>query len=296
MDLLPLWIVPIADRESLAKGLLDIHGRWEEFVHNDLLPNYPKWVEKYAQDNKAEATDILRLAPTLDQVKQSTRFSFVSFSLAETEIQSLNLEEEVDGLWGQVLKEIASEIKDAHMHDSQTFTQAARAVLQRITRKCKGLGFLHPRLDEVSKTLDALMASMPLTGAIKGVEALAVKSVLDALLNPAQFMRTGFGIAEQGTLDLDAEPDADEPQDEVFCIAGDPSAQPVASAATEAAAAPVSLDDIFRAIPASTGGLEEDAAESTTADAVTEPAAAPVPAPQPHVPAVPADALAIELW
>jgi len=210
MDLLDLWIVPSEDHDSLAKGLLDINHRWDEFVHNELLPNYVSWVERYAVENPNESADILRLAPTLDDVRKSTRFVFASFSLSDANIQSINLEEEVEGLWGQVLKEIAADIRDSHMDQSASFTQAARDVLRRITRKCKGLGFLHPRLEEVSNALDSLVATLPTAGKITGVDALAVRAVLDALLDPARFMKRGFGIHEdeQATLAFES----DEPE------------------------------------------------------------------------------------
>ena len=220
MDLIDLWIVPTTDHDALSKALLDINHRWDTFVHDELLPNYLNWVDDYASKNPNEAVDILRLAPTLDEVKQSTRFAFASFSLSNANLQAVNVDEEVSGLWGQVLKEIAAEIKDAHMHASQSFTQAARAVLSRITRKCNGLGFLHPRLGEISAAVENLLSAMPSTGAIKGNDALAIRAVLDRLLNPAEFMRTGFGISEQQNLVLDCDPDTEPDFIDVISIGG----------------------------------------------------------------------------
>ena len=66
LDLFNLWIVPKDDEEALDKGLLGINSRWDAFVHDELVPNYPSWAEKYATENPKFAKDILRLAPTLD--------------------------------------------------------------------------------------------------------------------------------------------------------------------------------------------------------------------------------------
>ena len=262
MDLLDLWIVPTDDHDILAKGLLDINNRWDDFVQNDLLPNYVGWVEKYAMENPSEAADILRLAPTIEEVKKSTRFVFASFSLSDANLRSVNLEEEVEGLWGQVLKEIAGEIKDAHMDESKSFTQASREVLRRIERKCKGLGFLHPRLEEVSTTLDALVRSLPSTGGIKGTEALAVRSVLDALLNPAQFMRRGFGINDEGQMPLVLDSDPAEEAVHVTSIVND-SAEPDSTDSDDDEEVST-LDDILGPVP--THAIAPQEALATTTD------------------------------
>lgn len=300
LDLFNLWIVPKDDEDALDKGLLDINSRWDAFVHDELVPNYPSWVEKYATENPKFAKDILRLAPTLDQIKKSTRFSFGRLSLANADVHAVNLEEEVEGLWGQVLKEIAADIKDAKMHKSESYTQAARAVIARIARKCDGLGFLHPRLAEVTRTLQELQAALPPTGSIKGTDALAVKQVLEVLLHPAKFMRDGFGIGPaQGTLALDepaSPPQSDEVQ--IVSIAGpsaaenastsaapepdasDVSAQP--ADAGEAVEQVVSLDDIFGSMPAPQPDDDTDAVSGDHVDEARTPEV-PAPAPQPVV-------------
>jgi hypothetical protein len=296
MDLFNLWIVPKDDEEALDKGLLDINSRWDAFVHDELLPNYVSWVEKYATDNPSFSKDILRLAPTLEQVKNSTKFSFGRLSLAKAEVHAVNLEEEVEGLWGQVLKEIASDIKDAKMDKSKSYTQAARSVIARITHKCDGLGFLHPRLAEVSKMLEELSGSLPPTGAIKGTEALAVKQVLEVLLNPAKFMRDGFGIGlYQTTLELEptAMPTTDQP--EVISIAGpSPETPPSGASADEQNAADevvdqdLSLDDILG--PASLSHAEAE----LDIDSDVEPEEAAAHTASPSVSTLPIKSLAPE--
>lgn len=313
LDLFNLWIVPKDDEEALDKGLLDINARWDAFVNDELLPNYPSWVEKYATENPKFAKDILRLAPTLEQIKKSTKFSFGRLSLANADVHAVNLEEEVEGLWGQVLKDIAADIKDAKMDKSKSYTQAARAVIARITRKCEGLGFLHPRLSEVSRTLEELQAALPPTGSIKGTDALAIKQVLEVLLHPAKFMRDGFGIGPaQGTLELDEPTTAPAQADElqVVSIAGpssDPAPETAAPAADpvqpdavgETVAQAVSLDDIFGSMPAPEADADadddtDDATGAHVEEAATPQAAAPAPQPPVKSPtAEPEKALAI---
>jgi hypothetical protein len=286
-ELLGLWIVPKDDADKLSEGLLDISTRWETWCTDELIPNYPIWVQQYAVANPSETADILRLAPSLDDITENTRFSFARIALSSSSVNAINFEEEVDGLWGQVLKDIACDLKDANMHKSQSFTQeGVRQVLGRIVRKCEGLGFLHPRLDEISQTMRAVVSTLPTSGAIKDIHALAVRSVIDALMDTNAFARRGFGVS-----DADHAPAVipDEPQT-VDSFTGMPLDTGTDAMSTSAPAAnadehsaPVnlptddaepSLDDVFKDVPAS----------SPDAD----------PAPAASTPAVPEEALAIE--
>jgi hypothetical protein len=281
-ELLGLWIVPIDDADKLSEGLLDISNRWETWCTDELIPNYPIWVQQYAVANPTETADILRLAPSLDDIKENTRFSFARIALSSSSVNAINLESEVEGLWGQVLKDIASELKDANMHKSQTFTQeGARAVLGRIVRKCEGLGFLHPRLHEISDTIRAVLATLPTTGAIKDIHALAVRSIIDALMDTNEFARRGFGVSDNEPVQVVA---ADDPLPAVDSFTGmpietgtDATSNPVPAANADVRTAPVnhmtdddgelSLDDVFKDAPASTPELGPDP--------VSRPAAAP---------------------
>ena len=276
-ELLGLWIVPKVDADKLSDGLLDISTRWETWCTDELIPNYPIWVQQYAVANPSETADILRLAPSLDDIKENTRFSFARIALSSSSVNAINFEEEV--------KDISSDLKDANMHKSQSFTQeGVRQVLGRIVRKCEGLGFLHPRLDEISTTMRAVLSTLPTSGAIKDIHALAVRSVIDALMDTNAFARRGFGVS-----DADAAPAAiaDEPQ-AVDSFTGMPIDTGTDAMSTSAPAAnadehsaPVyhptddaepSLDDVFKDVPAS--APEADLAPAASPTAVPEEALA----------------------
>lgn len=203
-DLLDVWIVPEENEAALANRLIDISLRWDDYRDNTLVPNYDDWIEQQCRENPNEAKDIRRLAPPIAEIQRQTRFVFASFRLDPGNIKALNLDEETGGLADQAVREIAAEIKDAGMHKSQQFTQQSRDVLRRISRKAKTLAYLHPRLQQLADVVDDLNRSLPATGGIKGIDALAVRSVLDSLLDPAKFMERGFGTDE---LDLDSTDD-----------------------------------------------------------------------------------------
>lgn len=288
-ELLGLWIVPIDDADKLSDGLLDISNRWETWCADELIPNYPIWVQQYAVDNPTETADILRLAPSLEDIKQNTRFSFARIALSSSSVNAINLDSEVQGLWGQVLKDIASELRDANMHKSQSFTQAgARDVLGRIVRKCDGLGFLHPRLHEISDTIRAVLATLPTTGAIKDIHALAVRSIIDALMDTNEFARRGFGVSDTDSAEAvsshDPLPAVDSFTGMPIDSVADQTTTPTPAANADEHTAPVelptddddelSLDDVFRDAPTATSEIE--------------PGLVPPPAP------VPEEALVIE--
>lgn len=278
-ELLGLWVVPNVDADACADGLLDISNRWVTWTNDELIPNYPIWVEKYALENPDDAANILRLAPSLEDIKKNTRFSFARINLGETAVNAINLEEEVEGLWGQVLHDIAAELKDSKMHKSQSYTQEGiREAFGRILRKCEGLGFLHPRLQEVSDMIRTVVSQLPSTGMIKGIDALAVKSCIDALMNTNDFARRGFGVGTDFT-ENDAGADAaDDPAPMVDPFTG-AVIQPDATA-TSGASAP-SPDG------ATQGSLEPQIADVDDAPSLDEvfagaPAAAPTPVDQPE--------------
>lgn len=202
LDLLDVWIIPEEHQEALTRKLDDVASRWNHYRDNDLAANYNKWIDEQCRDNPNEAVDIRRLAPPLNEVTRQTRFVFASFKLNAAQIKSDNLEEETGGLAEQALREIAAEIKDAGMHKSQTFTQMSRDVLRRVTRKAKSLAYLHPRLDLLATTVEELNGSLPATGRIIGIDALAMRSILDSILDPAKFMERGFGTIDESTSDL----------------------------------------------------------------------------------------------
>ena len=219
-DLLDVWIVPEENEADLAKRLITISLKWDDYRDNTLVPNYDDWIEQQCRENPKEAKDIRRLAPPIAEIQRQTRFVFASFRLDPGNIKAINLEEETGGLVEQAIREIAADIKDAGMHKSQVFSQQSREVLRRIAKKSKSLAYLHPRLQQIADVVADLMQSLPVTGKITGIDALAMRSVLDSLLNPPRFMERGFGTDPSSADDDDGdEAPASDPVDQNEAIA-----------------------------------------------------------------------------
>lgn len=192
LEVLGCWLVPKENERSLSETLIDIGERWDRFVADELVPNYMNWVTTHASLNPNEAADIIGLAPSLDKIKQGTRFAYGVVRVKPEDVFGKNLEAEFQSLPEQAVLEIAQDIKDNGAMDSKRFTQATRKILERIARKAKSLASLHPRLKEIEVTLVRLLEGLPTAGMIDGIAAIAVRQVLDDLLDGPRFLAHGF--------------------------------------------------------------------------------------------------------
>lgn len=192
LEVLGCWLVPKENERSLSETFIDIGDRWDRFVADELVPNYMTWVTTHASLNPNEAADIIGLAPSLDKIKQGTRFAYGVVRVKPEDVVGKNLEAEFQTLPEQAVLEIAQDIKDNGVTDSKRFTQATRKILDRIARKAKSLAMLHPRLKEIEVTLLRLLDGLPTAGMIDGIAAIAVRQVLDDLLDGPRFLAHGF--------------------------------------------------------------------------------------------------------
>jgi hypothetical protein len=224
------WITPEESEQAQWDALADIQRRWDDFTENTVYPNYQTWVHEHALANPTESVDILALAPTLAEIKESTHFIFTSIRLSASQVKAVNLDKHLGTLAGQALHEIASELTDCGLAKSKAFTQSTPKILARISKKAKSLAYLHPRLLELHEVIDRVLPQLPTTGPIKDMDALAIRGILDAILDPRVFMQRGFGIGDvnQQELDLthpaDANDGASQPEQidvSVIAAAGD---------------------------------------------------------------------------
>lgn len=195
LETLPVWLVPKARIGELRHELAPLQENWNQW-EQELDSNYVSWVDEWCEKHPHEASQISSVAPTLTEVKSACRFAVVELNLSEDMLtDSTSITEEVSGLWGKVLGDIAQDLRIQKMDRSVTYTSATRRILKKMSDKLMGLGFLHPRLEEAAQGIDKVVAGLPHSGSIKGLEALAVKGLVDALIDPVTFAKYGFGAA-----------------------------------------------------------------------------------------------------
>lgn len=194
LEALGFWLVPKDNEDELWQSLSGVSGQWDEFVADQLVPNYLDWVSAHAHKHPGESLDIIRLAPSLDQVKRSTRFVFGRLKLQADQIEAVNLDQEFESLPEQALHDIAQEFREAGLDKSSYYTQCTRQILVRIVRKARALARLHPRLDELARVIDSILPQLPTSGSIRNADHLAVQGVVRAVLDERGFLQRGFGL------------------------------------------------------------------------------------------------------
>lgn len=194
LEALGVWLVPEDHAAELERKLAATNAEWDEFLQRHLFPNYLSWVQDYAKKNPPDALDIIRLAPSLQEIQNTTRFVTANLRIKYEDIKSTNLDKEILSLPEQAVAEIAAELKDNGLATPKAFTQSTRKTLQRISRKASVFQDMHPRLLEMHEALERLLAGLPTEGTIKDNDALAVRGVIDRLMDPAKFLREGFAV------------------------------------------------------------------------------------------------------
>ena len=211
LTLFNAWITHEDNEQAQWDALEDIQKRWDDFTENTVYPNYQTWVHQHALANPSESVDILALAPPLEEIKEGTHFTFTSIRLSANQIKAVNLDKQLGTLASQALHEIASELTDCGLAKSKAFTQSTPKILARISKKAKSLAYLHPRLLELHEVIDRVLPQLPTSGQIKDMDALAIRGILDAILDPRMFMQRGFGISDANQQELDLSLSANAP-------------------------------------------------------------------------------------
>lgn len=194
LEALGVWLVPEDHAAELERRLAAINAEWDKFCNEKLFPNYLSWVQEYASQNPNDALDIIRLAPTLQEVMHTTRFVTANLRIKYEDIKSVNLDKEILSLPEAAVFEISAELRDNGLVTPKKFTQSTRKTLERVMRKARVFQDMHPRLQELHDCLSRLLPSLPTEGTIKDPYALAIRGVIDRLMEPQRFMREGFGV------------------------------------------------------------------------------------------------------
>jgi hypothetical protein len=199
IETLNAWAVPVGRMQELLDQLAKIASEWSEFAE-DLSRNMRSRVDTWAAQNPSERAAILGLAPTGQEVQETTKFIYTSFRLRPEDVDDNGcLEADLKGLAGQTLCEMAVALRDSSMDKASgsQYRQGVKDVLGRLAVKAQSLAFLDPRIEEVASVLSSTISILPARGVISDAHAVLVKSVVDQMLDPRKLMRNGFARIEQ---------------------------------------------------------------------------------------------------
>ena len=165
------------------------------FFYDAHPESYHQLVNDWAQKNPSERAAILELAPSRQDVIDSTRFFFTSFRLRPADIEDNGcLEQDLTGLAGQALYEFSAALRDASVHKivGTDFSKGVFEVLSRLARKAEFLAFLGPSVAEVASVLTSTVAMLPADGKLNPAHAIMVRSIIDQMLEPKKLAVNGF--------------------------------------------------------------------------------------------------------
>jgi hypothetical protein len=194
IESLGAFAVPLESTDRLLEELGRIDIEWQE-RRNELADAIEFQVKDWAMKNPAERDAILALAPSRDDVIESTRFFFTSFRLHASDVEDNGgLEQDLTGLAGQALYEFSVALRDASVHKivGTDFTKGVFEVLSRLARKAESLAFLGPSIAEVASVLTSTVAMLPADGTLNAAHAIMVRSIIDQMLEPRKLAASGF--------------------------------------------------------------------------------------------------------
>ena len=194
IESLGAFAIPLESTDRLLVELGRIDTEWQE-RRDELADAIEFQVKDWAMKNPAERDAILALAPSRDDVIESTRFFFTSFRLRASDVEDNGgLEQDLTGLAGQALYEFSVALRDASVHKivGTDFTKGVFEVLSRLARKAESLAFLGPSIAEVASVLTSTVAMLPADGTLNAAHAVMVRSIIDQMLEPRKLAASGF--------------------------------------------------------------------------------------------------------
>lgn len=194
LKLLDAWAVENRLAEELLQKLAAFDDRFKKQAAA-FVESFPSLNIEWANKHPTEAEAIIGLAYSREELERGFRFAYAGFQLTPEQVQAAaGLDEELEGMAGQALKEFADMIRDMGVKDpgKHVFTGAIAGVLGQIARKASSLAFLNPRIGEVADVLNGVLKMLPTKGKVDDAQSIVLRVVVDRLMNPSELVARGF--------------------------------------------------------------------------------------------------------
>lgn len=170
------FAIPKENIDDLVKELKEIKQRFQE-SKDILLKDYDKEVNKWIAENPPEWATVIRAAiEPVSTIDQALHFNFAPVVVGSPEgmeDENEGLDEETDGLLGQLFHEIRMQAKnafEASFVGRKEVTRKALRPIMSMKDKLQGLSFLDPEIAEAIQGIDQVMEKVPKTGPITGAD------------------------------------------------------------------------------------------------------------------------------
>ncbi len=168
------FAIPKENIDGLVEELKVIKQRFQE-TKEKLLSDYDKEIAKWIAENPPEWASVIRAAiEPVSTIDQAMHFNFAPVVIGSPEgmeDDNAGLDEETDGLLGQLFHEIRMQAKtafEASFVGRKEVTRKALRPIMSMRDKLQGLSFLDPEIAEAIQGIDQVIEKVPKTGPITG--------------------------------------------------------------------------------------------------------------------------------
>lgn len=122
--------------------------------------------------------------PTVEQARKRLSVSVGVFKITPDNEAGGDVLQEVAGLAGRALEEIAMDIRLSWEPKAPEVTQKARGIFRRAVTKLRSLLVIDPHLGEVADSIEQVLGTIPTEGKIAGKDFLVLTGLVNSLSSP----------------------------------------------------------------------------------------------------------------
>ncbi|MBD1401860.1 DUF3150 domain-containing protein [Pelovirga terrestris] len=191
------YAVPAGKAPEISSRLMDLQTNFQA-AKATLLLEYDQKVREWITANPPEWASVIQASvDSVTTVDKALHFGFtpVTIQPPKTMPDSEPLEEQAEGLYGQLCNEIRTTAKttfDASYVGKQSVTRKALRPINAIREKLVALAFLDSEIPPLINSIDDTLNQLPLSGPIEG----QYLNLLAGLLS-RQLMRMGLPVEQQ---------------------------------------------------------------------------------------------------
>ena len=158
----------------------------------DLLSNYQQILDEYCAARPAWAATIRAGAYSEQYLRTRISFGFNAVRIAAARDQGVaadNLQQEIGGLMGSVLADVAAEsaaLQRDSLQDRDSSTRKVLRPLRSAREKLAGFAFVDRRLGSLAQMIEEVISSMPPEGPLRGTSLAMLHGICSILSVPAR--------------------------------------------------------------------------------------------------------------
>lgn len=196
------YAVPADQADRLVDELKLIKAEYLQ-AKQEFIASYDESISQWIQDQQ-EWGDIIRNAVTpVSKVKNQLSFGWQVFHIKPAEVSDSGLDDQVDGLTGQLYAEIS---RDALWLFERSFlmktkvSQKSIKPLRELQKKLKGLSFLDKQAAALATFFGQVLDQLPQKGSIEGDDLNKIFGLLVVMTSPSKIEEYGQALASGQSL------------------------------------------------------------------------------------------------